>query len=215
MVSNLKSYIKLKIKAKKSEEETTGQQQAGHITQHLEPLASKTSIGAYLQEARVKANLGINQVSQQTKIHIHYLEAIERDDFASAPPFIYIKAYVKKLCALYKIDEGSAMSLLEVYESEREPLPEKLIQNLEETKQVNKNDVEKIKSYVKLIGMSAASFIMLLVILGAVLISRKDRDIVDKPLTVEERVQLQKDIEKLVTPQRIDINELKPVVKNN
>ncbi len=214
MVGNLKSYIKLKIKAGKKEEATTDQEN-GHITRQIDPLATKTSIGAYIQEARVKAGLSVNQVSQQTKIHIHYLEAIERDDFASTPPFIYVKAYVKKLCDLYKISEDTAMSLLEVFQSEREPLPEKLIQNLEETKQVNKDDVEKIRSYAKLIGMSMASFVILLVILWAVLVSKKDRDIDDKPLTVAERIQLQKGMEKLVAPQRINMNELKTVAKNN
>ncbi len=214
MVGNLKSYIKLKIKAGKKEEETTDQEN-GHIVRQIDPLATKTSIGAYIQEARVKAGLSVNQVSQQTKIHIHYLEAIERDDFASTPPFIYVKAYVKKLCDLYKISEDTAMSLLEVFQSEREPLPEKLIQNLEETKQVNKDDVEKIRSYAKLIGMSMASFVILLVILWAVLVSKKDRDIDDKPLTVAERIQLQKGMEKLVAPQRINMNELKTVAKNN
>lgn len=214
MAGNLKSYIKLKIKAGKKEEETT-EQESGHIAQPFEPLTTKTSIGTYIQEARVRAGLSMNQVSQQTKIHIHYLEAIERDDFAGTPPFIYVKAYVKKLCDLYKISEDTAMSLLEVFQSEREPLPEKLIQDLEETKQINKDDVEKIRSYAKLIGMSAASFIILLIILGAVLVSQKDRDIVDKPLTATERVQLQKDMEKLVAPQRIDMNELKTVANNN
>lgn len=215
MVSKLKSYIKLKINAGKKEEEATSEQDDGHITQRLEPLTANTSIGTYLQEARVKAELSINQVSQKTKIHTIYLEAIERDDFASTPPLIYIKAYVKKLCDLYKINEDTAMSLLEVFESEREPLPEKLIQDLEETKQTNRNDVEKIRSYVKLIGMSTASFVILLIILGAVLVSRKDKDIVDAPLTTMERTQLQKDMEKLVAPQRIDMNELKIVAKNN
>jgi cytoskeletal protein RodZ len=214
MVSNLKSYLKLKINGREKEEEAT-EQEDGHITQRIEPLTTKISIGTYIQDARVKAGLSINQVSQKTKIHVHYLEAIERDDFANTPPFIYVRAYVKKLCDLYEISEDTAMSLLEVFQSEREPLPEKLIQDLKETKQVNENDVEKVKSYVKLIGMSTASFIILLVILGAVLISRRDRDIIDKPLTTTERTQLQKDIEKLVAPQRIDMNELKTVAKNN
>lgn len=215
MANNLKSYIKLKIKAEKEEEEEESTEEQGQITQPLEPLTAKTSIGTYLQEARVKTGLSINQVSQQTKIHTHYLEAIERDDFASTPPFIYVKAYVKKLCDLYKINENTAMSLFGVYESEREPLPEKLIQNLEDTKQVNKDDIRRIRSYAKFIGMSAVSFLILLIILATVLVSRKDKDITDKPLTIEERVQLQKNIEKLVIPQRIDMNELKSVAKNN
>ena len=215
MVGNLKSYIKLKIKTKENEKDTVEQHVTSSLQQQAEPLTVKTSIGVYLQEARVKTGLSINQVSQQTRIHIHYMEAIERNDFASTPPFIYIKAYVKKLCALYKISEDTAMTLLEVYESERAPLPEKVLQNLEETKQVNKGDVEKIRSYVKFIGMSVASFVILLTILGAVLISKKDRDIVDNPLTVREKSQLQKNMEKLVASQWIDINELKPVVNNN
>lgn len=214
MVGNLKSYIKLKINAGKKEEDVP-EQENGHITQYLDPVTTKTSIGAYIQEARVKAGLGINQVSQITKIHIHYLEAIERDDFASTPPFIYVRAYVKKLCDLYKINEDAAMSLLEGFQSEREHLPEKLIQNLEETKQVNKEEVEKIRSYARLVGMSVASFVILLLILGAVLSSKKDIDIVDKPLSVTERAKLQKDIEKLIAPQQIDMNELKTVSKSN
>jgi len=177
----------------------------------VDPFAGrKLSLGDYMQEARVSSGQTIHQVAQITKIHTHYLEALEREDFCNTPPSIYVKAYIKRLCELYKIDNAKAISLYEMHIGEPENmLPETLVKNLEETKLPNSKQEEKIKQYVKygLIGLGAV--IALAVILSLVLTLSKS-SIEDKPLTSAQKTQLSADMEKLVSPQILEAVLLKP-----
>lgn len=215
MKSILKSYIRLNTKP--LSDESVGKQElnedvpATKAPAQVDPFVGrKLSLGDYMQEARVSSGQTIHQVAQITKIHTHYLEALEREDFGNTPPSIYVKAYIKRLCELYKIDQNRAISLYEMHIGEPENiLPETLVKNLEETKLPNSKQEEKIKQYVKyaLIGLGAV--IILAVILIVVLTLSKS-SIEDKPLTSAQKTQLSSDMEKLVSPQILEAVLLKP-----
>ena len=157
MKSILKSYIRLKTKplSEKSIEQQELNPQGAEKESvdvkatpvQLDPFAGrKLSFGDYMQEARVNSGQTIHQVAHITKIHTHYLEALEREDFANTPPSIYVKAYIKRLCELYKIDQVRAISLYEEHIGDPESkLPENLVRDLEETKLPNYHARKKDK----------------------------------------------------------------------
>lgn len=223
MKSILKSYIRLKTKP--LSDKSIEKQELNKAEQNDEKPSvkaviqtdsfdgKKISLGDYLQEARVSQGQTIHQVSQITKIHTHYLEAIEREDFANTPPSIYVKAYIKRLCDLYKIDQNRALLLYENQVGEPETkLPETLVRNLEETKLPNTKQEEKIKQYIKY-GAIALGSLVLLIILLSVIFTFSKNTIDDKPLSPEQRQQLSSDIEKLITPQVLESVSLKPEAK--
>lgn len=220
MKSILKSYIRLNTKPLSNEsvgkqelKKAESEENAIVAKPPIQPdpfAGKKLSFGDYMQEARVSSGQTIHQVAQITKIHTHYLEALEREDFGNTPPSIYVKAYIRRLCELYKIDQTRAISLYEVNIGEPEnKLPETLVRNLEETKLPNTKQEEKIKQYVKYGSMGLGALILIIVILSVVL-SLSKNSFEDKPLTVEQKSQLSADMEKLVSPQILEAVELKP-----
>jgi len=228
MKSILKSYIRLKTKP--LSEETKNKQEtplpeAGHIdhesVKHDFPSpslgSSKTSLGDYLQEARVNLGQTIHQVSQSTKIHTHYLEALEREDFANVPPSIYVRAYIKRLCDLYKIDVIKALAMYDAQTGERETegkIPQNLVKNLEETKLPNTQQEEKIRQYIKFGAIGLVSLVVIIVIVGFIFSFSGKSQIEDKALTVEEHAQLAANMEKIFSPQSLDAVSLKTETKN-
>jgi cytoskeletal protein RodZ len=168
------------------------------------------TLGSYLQDARVKAGHSLNQVAMTTKIHIHYLEAIERDDFKNTPPFIYVKAYIKKLCELYRIDVGKTLNLLKNFDKSNTHISNTILQDLKETKQTNKKEEEKIMLYVKLIGGVIAILVLAVIVFAGIKwLNGSSNSLVDKPLTVVQKTELKANMEKLVAPQFISMSELR------
>ena len=171
------------------------------------PVSNKTTLGPYLQEARVKAGYSIHQVAMVTKLNTHYIEALERDDYKHTPPFIYMKAYAKKLCSVYNIDEEKALSLLKPLDNAEANVTDTIIQDLHETKQTNKEDEKKIKFIAK-ITIIAFSLIFILCIILGLCFWPSDSSTANKPLTAKEKAQTAKNMEKLITPQSISLTKL-------
>jgi cytoskeletal protein RodZ len=53
------------------------------------------TIGQQLKQARLAKNLSLAQVSQATRIRVHYLEALEADDFESLPSAVQARGFLK------------------------------------------------------------------------------------------------------------------------
>lgn len=63
-------------------------------------------LGSKLRDARLSRNLGLKQVSDDTKIRLHILKDIENGDFSSVPE-VYMKSFIKTLTQYYKISLDS------------------------------------------------------------------------------------------------------------
>ena len=227
MKSALKSYIRLKTKPLSKDtknEQRTEQTELEFSDQNLQKkeLSSlslsgrKLSIGDYLQEARVNSGQTIHQVSQITKIHTHYLEAVEREDFANTPPSIYVRAYIKRLCDLYKIDQNTVLTMYDSHIGEKgsdTKIPENLVKDLENTKQPDSKQEEKIKSYIKYGSIGLISIAVVIIIITLIFSFTGGSSIEDKPLTTEEQSQLSANMEKFFSPQTLDAVALKTDIK--
>ena len=110
--------------------------------------SSNLKPGQILQEARVRMDLSIDQVVQNTKIKKNFIEALENGDKANLPAAVYVNAYIKKLCKLYEIDPEQVM-----HKTIKEPeqiIPENFLHSIEEGKQINLEEEAKINKFLKI-----------------------------------------------------------------
>ena len=52
-------------------------------------------IGNTLREARVRRNLTLQQVEEDTKIRVKYVQAMENEDFDIMPGVTYVKGFLR------------------------------------------------------------------------------------------------------------------------
>ncbi len=109
--------------------------------------SDNATAGQILQEGRVRAGLSFDQAAITTKIKRNFIEALERDDFQNLPAPVYVNAYVRSLCYLYKIDENKVISLLGKAKGKtlEYTVPEEVIHHIEKGKQVNIVQENKVR----------------------------------------------------------------------
>jgi cytoskeletal protein RodZ len=66
-----------------------------------------------LVQCRQEKSISLRQISESTKIGVHYLEAIERGDFKKLPCGIYASSYLRQYARAVNFDESA---LLRYYE---------------------------------------------------------------------------------------------------
>jgi hypothetical protein len=136
--------------------------------QHAIDTESAT-VGQILRHARIQLDFSILQVEQVTRIKRLFLEALEQDDHQSLPQPVYVNAYVKTLCELYGISHEGALALLEKMRerTRTRTVSEEIIHHLEEDKQVNPDEEQRVRRYV----IMAATAVLCLFVLGTILIT--------------------------------------------
>lgn len=170
-------------------------------------LNSNSTLGSYLQEARNSAGYSLNQVASATKLNIHYIEAIERDDYKNAPPLVYVKAYIKKLCQFYNIDGKEALSLFNPGEDNQSNIAPEIYEKLEQNKQVNQEEERKILFFVKII---LGSIIAIIAIIFIYFYFSSDNGTSSEKSNMKNKKQsdLPQKTEKLITPKSIELTKL-------
>lgn len=68
-----------------------------------------TTIGEQLRLAREERGIPLREISDQTRISIHYLEAIESNDYKRLPGGIFNRSFVKAYAKCVGYDEKSAV----------------------------------------------------------------------------------------------------------
>lgn len=136
-------------------------------SQHINKTAPKhmnvsegASIGHILQEARSKIGLSQDQVAIQTKIKKSYIEALERDDFDHLPSMVYVKAYIRRLCQEYGIDEKVIEKAIKVHGKQNDSsVPDDVLIELEKSKQVNFEKQKRLQT----VQIFLSSFIVVVI----------------------------------------------------
>lgn len=117
---------------------------------------NNSTVGQLLQAARVSAELSILQVEQVTKINRSFIESLERDDLKRLPAPVYVHAYIKTLCSMYKMDEGAAGRMIQSLKLGKVHIVgEDILQHLEEDKQVNLEEEQKFRRIFFLLALAA------------------------------------------------------------
>jgi cytoskeletal protein RodZ len=68
-----------------------------------------TTIGEKLRLAREESGISLRDISEQTRISMRYLEAIETDDYKRLPGGIFNKSFIKSYARYIGFDEKEAM----------------------------------------------------------------------------------------------------------
>ena len=71
------------------------------------------SLGEQLRRARLERGVNLREVSEQTRITMRHLEAIEADDIKALPGGIFNKSFVKSFARHVGFPEARAVELYE------------------------------------------------------------------------------------------------------
>ncbi|GIU81798.1 MAG: helix-turn-helix domain-containing protein [Acidobacteria bacterium] len=67
------------------------------------------TLGEKLRQAREARGMTINDVAEQTRISVHYIECMEKDDYSCLPGGVFNKGFVKLYARCVGIDEQEAL----------------------------------------------------------------------------------------------------------
>lgn len=122
------------------------------------------SVGRILLDARERSGLNIHEVEEATRIKAEFIEAIEHDDFKALPPPVYVRAYIRSLCALYDFSKELSEEIQHgIKQGMQNVVPEELIHQIERDKQINVEDEHKFKRMLTIVCVSAAALALLTV----------------------------------------------------
>ena len=65
-------------------------------------------IGTTLREARVRRKLTLQQVEEDTKIRVKYIQAMENEDFDVMPAPAYVKGFLQTYATYLGLDPASS-----------------------------------------------------------------------------------------------------------
>jgi hypothetical protein len=71
------------------------------------------TLGRYLQDARQARGIDLRDAAQQTRISIHFLKALEEEDFSKLPGKVFVKGFLKSYAKFLRLDENAVMALYE------------------------------------------------------------------------------------------------------
>ncbi|NMB56642.1 hypothetical protein GYA19_01740 [Candidatus Beckwithbacteria bacterium] len=69
------------------------------------------TIGQLLKSLRLKKNLSLEEISEETKIAIHLLERIEQDDFVNLPSSTFTKGFITSYAKVLDFDPEKALAI--------------------------------------------------------------------------------------------------------
>ena len=75
----------------------------------IDPIEMSQSIGEKLRLAREARGIALREISEQTRISMRYLEAIEADDFKHLPGGIFNRSFIRAYAKFIGFDEHAAL----------------------------------------------------------------------------------------------------------
>ena len=73
------------------------------------------SIGEQLRLAREERGIGLREICDQTRISVHYLEAIEANDYKRLPGGVFNRSFIKAYAKCVGYDERHAAAFESLY----------------------------------------------------------------------------------------------------
>jgi len=64
----------------------------------------KLSVGQYLRQERERKGISLKSIARVTRISLHYLEALERDDLHSLLAPVFVRGYLRSYAAYIGLD---------------------------------------------------------------------------------------------------------------
>ncbi len=148
--------VDIKLNKQQSQEQVATPTPAKKDKSKTIPIQGTFLPGQILQEGRVRADLSIEQVAQETKINKKYIISLEMGDQENLPQGIYVEAYVKQLCKVYRLDPAHVLNSMEIegitYEDKK--VPGEILHDIEKGKQVNFQEEVRVRKFFKIVGVA-------------------------------------------------------------
>ncbi len=96
-----RTFVKEESRRIEREEEKGTGLSFKEIALHLEEMEYR---GKSLKEVRERLGIDLKSISEETKIHIKILQAIEEEDLPNLPPLVYLKGFLKAYAKLLNLD---------------------------------------------------------------------------------------------------------------
>jgi cytoskeletal protein RodZ len=80
--------------------------------------------GASLRKERELRGITLEEISQHTKVHFRFLEAIENDDLSVLPAKAFAKGFLRSYARMVGLDEELVMTNFEYYHRTMQPQEE-------------------------------------------------------------------------------------------
>lgn len=68
-------------------------------------------LGAFLSEARERLGIELHDAAQQTRISIHYLKALEDEEFSRLPGEVFVRGFLKNYARYLNLPESEVIEL--------------------------------------------------------------------------------------------------------
>ncbi|MBE6368793.1 MAG: helix-turn-helix domain-containing protein [Lentisphaerae bacterium] len=78
----------------------------------METAIAGKSYGMALRLLREQQNMSFKELEQLTRIQPRFLEALENEDLKVLPPLVYVIAYIRTLCRIYKLSDDTSQKLV-------------------------------------------------------------------------------------------------------
>jgi cytoskeletal protein RodZ len=95
-----------------------------HIGQEAIPPVNASGIGAELRRARLAKGLSLEEISGQTRITVHFLDAIEQGNFEELPGLLFMRNFVRQYASAVSIDPKPLLAALPEMDDTLRKLPE-------------------------------------------------------------------------------------------
>lgn len=79
------------------------------------------TLGTYLSSAREAKGIDLHDAAQQTRISVHYLKAMEEEDFSRLPGEVFVKGFLKSYARFLNLDEGEVMKRYQALKPQPQP----------------------------------------------------------------------------------------------
>lgn len=81
------------------------------MTENTQELVPASGPGMMLAQARGELGLTLDQVAEQMKVSVSYLQALEQDSYESLPGATFVRGYLRNYARLLQLDEEAVVEL--------------------------------------------------------------------------------------------------------
>ena len=150
----------------------------------------KLETSEVLKAARKRAGLTPEDVENETQIRVRFLMALEDGYFDELPQQVYVLAYLRKLCSLYKISQADEEELVRPWRQVPREVPENLPGTIiPDENSENRKILHRVEIFLlAVIAIVVIGVLAFLVILG---VSFLNRHKVDDHFDVSSLLELQ------------------------
>jgi cytoskeleton protein RodZ len=90
-------------------------------------LSGPSGLGAFLKNKRMEKGISINQLAEMTRLRVHFIEALENEDWDRLPAMVFVKGFLRSYANAVEMDAEELLALYRRVTPQREEIPRPLV----------------------------------------------------------------------------------------